>query len=227
MNINFSKYFIPLISISIFLLLINSCQSIRKNENKTSVQGMIYDYENEAVCDVSIFLNNKLVATSDIYGHFYIEKLIPNEHYSIRASKKDFEDSTLEFTFINASQIIYLHMFSAGELLKLAEDRVSEMNFHEARNLLDRAETAGGHFLSINYLRTIISFKEHFYNEALDLITKIINEGYSNSYIYLLAADIYETGFNDMEKTVINLQKSLEISYDPAVQKRISAILNQ
>lgn len=196
------------------------CASLKSE--KPVIQGMIYNNENEAVSDVSIMLNGEEVAVSDIYGHFSLDKLLINDEYELTARKKNYEDSTVSFRLLNPSQLIYLRMYSSGELLTLAEQETAKKEYHNAENYLLRAEKAGGSFLSINYLRAIIFFQKGEYSEALDVAESLITQGYSEYYVYLLAADIYEKGFHDMEHTEIYLQKALDLSYDPEVQKRLS-----
>ena len=114
-------------------------------------------------------------------------------------------------------------MYSHTELLVCAENMVKDKKYVEAENYLKRAELAGGSYLSINYLRACIKYLISDFDSSLKIINDIINEGYVDSYIYLLLADIYETGFSDAEKTKEFLQKSLELSYDPVVEKRLNS----
>ena len=186
-----------------------------------SVQGMIYDADNESVSDVEIFIDGKKNAVSDIYGHFTLTGLTASKDYSLRAAKKGYEDVELLFTYSVPSQVIYLHMYSAAELLASAEAMTEEKKFREAEDFLNRAELAGGNFLGINYLRACIKYLVADYDSALSIANSIIEAGYIDSYISLLFADIYENGFSDSDKTKLYLQKSLELSYDPLVEKRL------
>ena len=206
----------------IFLLVfLAGCKSNRIT--LPSLQGMIYDGNNEAVSDVEIFIEDKHNATSDIYGHFTLTGLDTSKTYNLRASKKGFEDVNLTFPYSVPSQVIYLRMYSHTELLLCAENMVKDKKYVEAENYLKRAELAGGSYLSINYLRACIKYLISDFDSSLKIINDIINEGYVDSYIYLLLADIYETGFSDAEKAKEFLQKSLELSYDPVVEKRLNS----
>ncbi len=187
-----------------------------------SLQGMIYDGNNEAVSDVEIFIDEKHNATSDIYGHFTLTGLNTSKTYTLRASKNGFEDVNLTFPYSVPSQVIYLRMFSHIELLECAENMVKEKKYVEAEEYLNRAEKAGGSYLSINYLRACIKYLISDFDSSLKIVNDIVNEGYSDSYIYLLLADIYENGFSDTDKTKEFLQKSLDLSYDPFVEKRLN-----
>ena len=64
----------------IFLLVfLAGCKSNRIT--LPSLQGMIYDGNNEAVSDVEIFIEDKHNATSDIYGHFTLTGLDTSKTY--------------------------------------------------------------------------------------------------------------------------------------------------
>ena len=131
----------------IFLLVfLAGCKSNRIT--LPSLQGMIYDGNNEAVSDVEIFIEDKHNATSDIYGHFTLTGLDTSKTYNLRASKKGFEDVNLTFPYSVPSQVIYLRMYSHTELLVCAENMVKDKKYVEAENYLKRAELAGGSYLS-------------------------------------------------------------------------------
>ena len=72
-------------------------------------------------------------------------------------------------------------------------------------------------------MRACVKFLKADYDTALTILNSIVDAGYIEAYVYLLLADIYETGFSDYEKSKAYLQKSLELSYDPVVEKRLNA----
>lgn len=206
----------------ILLICFFSLTGCRSNKfEMPSVQGMIYDGNNEPVSDVEVLINDKKNAVSDIYGHFTLTGLELTKAYSLKAVKKGFEDVNFSFNYSSPSQVIYLRMYSASELLSSAEAMVEEKKYNEAEKFLDRAELSGGSYLGINYLRACIKYLTGDYDAALSLLNAIVNEGYVDSNIYLFIADVYENGFSDIENTKIYLQKALELSYDPAIQKRL------
>ena len=120
------------------LLALSGCRSYKVE--MPSIQGMIYDVNNEPVSDVEIYINEKKQSISDIYGHFSLIGLNLSKSYSLKASKKNFEDVILTFTYSAPSQVIYLRMYSSSELLSFAETKVKEKKYNEAEEFLDRAE---------------------------------------------------------------------------------------
>lgn len=203
------------------MIVFSACHS--NKVELPSVQGMIYDGNNEPVSDVEIFIDEHKNAMSDIYGHFTLTGLKLSNSYTLKASKKGYEGITISFTYSVPSQVIYLHMNSAAELLSNAESMVKEKKYKESEKYLVRSEQAGGSFLSIYYLRACIKYNLADYEAALSIMTSLLDEGYADSYIYLLLADIYEFGFSDIEKAKLYLKKSLDLSYDPIVQKRLDS----
>lgn len=185
------------------------------------IQGMIYDGNNESVSDVEIFISNKKTAISDIYGHFTLSALEVGKTYELNAKKKGYEEVSINFSYTNPSQVIYLRMYSASELINLAENMVGQKKYKEAQALLNRAEEADGSYLSINYLRAIMCVLNNDYENALKITNEIVAAGYVDSYIYLLMADIYRDGYSDIENEQVYLEKSLSLSYDPLVKNRL------
>lgn len=185
------------------------------------IQGMIYDGNNESVSDVEIFISNKKTAISDIYGHFTLSALEVGKTYELNAKKKGYEEVSMNFSYTNPSQVIYLRMYSASELINLAENMVGQKKYKEAQALLNRAEEADGSYLSINYLRAIMCVLNNDYENALKITNEIVAAGYVDSYIYLLMADIYRDGYSDIENEQVYLEKTLSLSYDPLVKNRL------
>ena len=207
-----------LVSILIPLLLAG-CKSTPK-EN-TEIRGMIFNAENEPVSNAQIFLDGKKITSSDIYGHFTLEKLVPFKEYSVLASKKGYEDSSIDFDYTNGSQIIYLRMYSSFELINLAENSVRQKNYSEAESFLSRAQKTGENTLSIKYLFAVINYYKKDYEKSLQYTDELIDEGYTDYYIYLLQVDSYQNGLNDPENAKLKLQAALDKKYDPETEKRL------
>ena len=201
----------------ISLLFITGCKSTK--QVLPVVQGMIYDGDNEAVCDVEIYINNRKNAISDIYGH--LTGLDEGKQYELKAKKKGYEEKYFSFSYTNPSQVIYLRMYSSAELINLAESLVEQKKYDDAETYLIRAEQAGGSYLSVNYLRSVINVLKADFDTALKYANDILAAGYVDSYIYILLADIYKNGYSDIENEQLYLKKALNLSYDPAIQKRI------
>lgn len=202
-----------------------SCKSTKVE--KTTFNGMIYDGDNEPVSGVQIFIDEKHQTVSDMYGRFYFDNLVTSQEYTLLATKKDFETAQINFEFQNITQVAYLTMYSGEQLLKQAEKSLSENNTTNARELISRAEACSGKTLSSQYLQAVILYKESKPTDALNLLKDISTQGYSNPYIYLFMADIYQYGIKNNEDAKINLQKYLSTTYDLDTEKRYKELCAQ
>lgn len=208
-----------IIMISLMLILFYGCSSTKME--MPSVQGMIYDGSNEAVCDVEVLLNGQKQTVSDIYGHFALVGLKIKAEYTLCLKKIGYEDTVLKFSYLNPSQVIYARMYSTAELLALAEKETKDKKYDSALLFLERAEKIGENYLSVNYLKAVVFFLKKDYESSLKIAQEIVENGYIDSYVYVLLADIYEIGMNDQEKANDYLKKALDISFDPNIQKRL------
>ena len=213
---------ISLLVFLIHVIMLTGCASV-KIEHQL-LQGMIYDYENEPVSGVDIYIKGKRVAVSDIAGHFSINQIMSYSEYNLVAKKTNYEDSELTFSITNMSQVIYLRMYSSQQLLSIAEEKTEQKKYKEAEEYLQRAKIVGGDSLSSDYLFSIIKYLKNEYDLALESLLKILEKGNDEEYIYLLLADTYEQGFNDLENTKLYLRKYLECSYNPKVEERLKKL---
>lgn len=206
----------------VLALFFTSCASVKQDQ--LTFNGMIFNDNNEAVSDVQIYLNNEEITVSDIYGHFTITELGRNNEYVLKAVKNGYETTEITFTFLNASQVLYLHMYSAEELLVKTEELIKEKKYIEAEKFLERAENAEASYLSANYLRAIILYNRKNYEESLSVLKKLINSEYEEAYVYLFMADIYEKEFNNLEETKKCLSRFLEFEYSEDVSERLQKL---
>lgn len=206
-------------------LLFISCASVKTE--KTAFNGMIYDGNNEPVAGVQISIDDKQKTVSDMYGRFYIENLSISNEYKLTASKKDYETITLSFEFQNITEVAYLTMYSATQLLDEAEKALQENNIENAQSFLTRAETCSGKTLSSQYFQAIIYYKKSNFSEAIKILNELTVYGDNNPYIYLFLADIYEYNLKDIENAKNYLNKYLEISFEPDIEKRYKKLCVQ
>ena len=79
-----------LIFILIIIFQFLSCASSPKL-NKTILNGIIYNADNEPVSGAKIYINQEQQCISDIYGHFYISGLKLNHSYNLSIIKEEYE----------------------------------------------------------------------------------------------------------------------------------------
>lgn len=227
-----NKFFKLITCLLLSFVIFSGCTSTKIKQEKQFLQGIIYDYNSEPVSGAEIFLLEndsdkpaKSVAFSDITGHFSINSIKNYKEYTLIAKRDSYEDSSLQFLLSNSSQIIYLRMYSYNQLLSLAEEKVALKDYDTAEAYIKRAEAVGTSPLSYTYLLAVINYLRGSYNEALLYCENLINQGFTNSYIYLLLADIYENGFGNKEKTIYYLEEYLKQNYNPDVEKRLDNLM--
>lgn len=206
------------------LLIFISCKSM--NVEKSSFNGMIYDGNNEPINGASVEVNGQKSTVSDMSGRFYLENLKINENYELTVSKKDFETIKMNFDFQNVTQIAYVSMLSASQLLEKAEVSLEEGNYDSAEDFIHRAEICSKETLSSRYLHAVISYKKGDVDKALNILNQLTTT-YNDSYIYLFMADIFEYSLNDNESAKKYLKMYLDKSYDMETEKRYTRLCSQ
>ncbi|GHT79613.1 hypothetical protein FACS1894130_08830 [Spirochaetia bacterium] len=208
--------------ILIMVLFLFSCASGPVAKNKTqALYGMIYDRDNRPVNNVSIYINGKYLASSDIQGHFIIPEIKPKAQYAVSAKKPDYETIDMTIAYTDPSHVLYIHMLSGDQLLTEAGEAIRDKNWQDAESLLSRARNAGANQSSAQYLRGILTWKQERYDEALSILTTLTETEKNAPYLYLFIADIYQYHTGDTAQAQVNLRKFLELRYDSDVEKRL------
>lgn len=206
-----------IIAFSIFSFF--SCTSARLQDSV--LNGVIFDSYNEPVSNASIYMNDIKMTTSDVYGHFMITNMAPGYEYELKVIKKDYEDVVIRFSYENISQLAYVKLNSYKYYLEQAEYKVSEKNYEEALNLLDKVDLIVHNNVSCLYLRSIVYYKTGLYDQCIKILKNLeINN--KQPYFYLLLADCYEYGLKDFENAKVYLEKYLNIIYSKEIEDRFN-----
>jgi hypothetical protein len=215
-------------SLPVFLLSAALCAFFTGCATTKKIQpvlnGMIYDFDNEPVTDVLVHVTDKIRTNSDIYGHFHIENLRADTEYTITCSKEGYETASVKFVYNSISEVAYIRMYSSEQLLGLAENEIQQKKYDAAVSYLDRSEKAGGSKVCTGYLRAVIAYAKKAYDEALSGLQRLMDAGYTEPYIYLFTADVYEYGLSDKENAKKYLQRYLDSSYDPDAAARLEGL---
>jgi hypothetical protein len=236
-----------LVMICILCCLLNGCESLKK-EKLPDFNGMIYNLDNEPVSGVKISVEHRTLkgtedttenqlllsspyeyvymydVQSDIYGHFTLGEMLKDETYRISFSKKNYENKSIEITYSNSTQVLYVQLCSGDQFINLAEEQLKINNYTGAIVYLDRASAVESNQVLISYLRAIIEYQQKHYIQATDILNKLIDDGIQEAYIYLFLADIYQYDLHDTEKAEHNLYLYLERTYDPDTEKRLGEL---
>ncbi len=207
----------------IFALLFFSCKTLPK-EKQTTLNGMLYDYDNEPVPSALISIKGTDISVrTDIYGHFRIDKLLANTLYTATVTKNLYETTSVPFQFSNITQVLYIQIYSANQLLEKAEKEIQNKKYTIAQKLLIRCKSAGDNQTATEYLAAVIDYRQNKYNDAVRILTSLAQKDTDtadDSYIYLFLADIYQYKLQDYKKTVSYLSLFLKQTYNPEIEKR-------
>jgi hypothetical protein len=212
--------YVPVMAIAIFLFA--GCASLKQTQ--PVLNGMIYDFENEPVTQVQLSVKNGPKTTSDIYGHFRIPDLLDKTTYEITFTKKGYETRIVQLEYFDVSQILYVQLYSAEQLLSLAEKSVSSRDYAAASGFLDRAEAAGGSPVAVGYMRAVVSYSKADWASSVAILNDLLDKGYTESYLYLFLADLYQYKLVDTEKAKKNLGLFLGKTYDPQAAARLAEL---
>ena len=211
-----------LILITLLSLFFSSCVTNRL-ANTTVLNGIIYDMENEPVSGVFVYIDDENQAVSDIYGHFYITGLKVNQSYNLTIKKELYEQISLSFDYLNESQVIYIKTTSFQQLLNFAEQEIKKNNYSKAQEYLLRADSVCNNNYSCKYLSAINFYHKKDYDSAITILNELLAIK-KESYVYLLLADCYQYGKNDLKKAKECLKFSLDIQHIQKIKQRYDSL---
>lgn len=172
--------------ICLLIVLLFSCKSVPKVDGNL-LNGMIYDEENEPVANVMISVDGKYLTSSDVDGHFILNKELNGNNIKIICSKKEYEDVEIECELLSVPQLVYIKMSSFYQLLSLAEREILDNRIDDAQKTLERAEAVNPEQITTRYLRAVCFYKQSDLENALLELEKIKTE---NKFVELLREDV-------------------------------------
>jgi tetratricopeptide (TPR) repeat protein len=162
------KYLYGIVCIVCFLLNGCAAKNIIDESKNAEMYLMVYDFENQGLHDVHIFIDDEELGKTDIYGR-YILKLKEDETYIIRIEKNKYE--AIEKTFVfDSLNVLYFQMIDSEELLHLAEDAMNESRYKDVIDFLDRSIKLDDTRIDAQFLKSIAYYKLGMNAEALSLL---------------------------------------------------------
>lgn len=194
------------------------------NENgEAPLFGMVYDFNNQPCSGALIILDDEEGPQTDINGRFVIGYLPGGEH-KVQVKKEGYEELTTIFKFSNKDQVLYLRIISFNQLLRKTEYALEKKRLKETGELLKRVEAINSDDPVAMYLKAIYLMECRKPEEAVTILNKILDKGYSEPVIYITLADIYQYRINDAKKALSNLEKHLQIQRSDKIEKRLEAL---
>ena len=130
----YKSVFTVIIILTIFCLI--SCVSTPEKKI-ASMYVMVYDYENSEIMDVTIYLDDKEIGQTDVYGRltFFCDK---EQEVLIRAEKKGY--GTVETkTAIKPGFVVYVKMGTGSYYAEKAEQFLDENDLQNAKKMISNA----------------------------------------------------------------------------------------
>lgn len=117
-------------------LIFFSCSSTPEKKID-SVYVMVYDYDNSTVMDAKVFVNDKFLGCTDIYGRFMFAPSATKE-YDVRVEKKGYE--TLSMTSkLQAGMVLYFKIGSGKYYAERAEEALDKNDLNEASKMIEKS----------------------------------------------------------------------------------------
>ena len=130
----YKSVFTVIIILTVFCLI--SCVSTPEKKI-ASMYVMVYDYENSEIMDVTIYLDDKEIGQTDVYGRltFFCDK---EQEVLIRAEKKGY--GTVETkTAIKPGFVVYVKMGTGSYYAEKAEQFLDENDLQNAKKMISNA----------------------------------------------------------------------------------------
>ncbi len=203
------------------VLILCGCQSSQfRKKSMPVLNGIIYDRDNIAVDSAIIQSNGVNSAVSDANGRFTLTNLRTLTDYHIVVTKPGYESVESILRYSTASQVLYVRMYSAVQLVNEAERSINARNWAEAESFLIRASKSGCDPTEALYLTAVISIRRDNYEEALELLESAATEADHDLFIDLFLADIYQYHVKDLPRALFRLEAFRRNRFDHEIEKR-------
>ncbi len=205
------------------LVILASCASVGNERRDAALNGMIYDFESQPVQGAVVEVDGAVMATSDVNGRFALAGLPMGAHRLV-AGREGYEKVETEIDYSDATQVVYVKMISADQLLGRAERALEEKNWREAEDLLRRNEAVRGGNPAAGYLRAVLDFRRGDYRAAAEKLEGLLAGGAKDPFVYLFLADLYQYRLDDAAHAAARLADFLAFRYDPDVERRLRSM---
>lgn len=159
-------------SMVVALALIMSCNSIGSKKIKETeglMYVMVYDSRNMPLQNVQVLSNNKLIAETDIQGRCILA-FSKSGNYELFLKKDNYEAVTQVISF-DPMNILYFRMTALEDLLLEAEQLCDQNKIKESLVVLDRIEKIKHDHPDALFLRLVLFYKLHQYEDCLQQIS--------------------------------------------------------
>ncbi|MDR2767433.1 MAG: hypothetical protein LBB82_03800 [Treponema sp.] len=168
-----------------------SCASVRevkRSSGEALMYGMIYDGENMSVQGVTVYVDGKAAASSDVQGRFILVSKKRNR-LAVRLEKNGYESIETEVRF-DPMEALHFTLLNGSQLLGMAENAMEESRYADAEELCGRVLNLERDRIEALFLRSLALFRQRKADEAhyaLEYLRSITGD---RSYIQTLLSAI-------------------------------------
>jgi hypothetical protein len=161
------------------------------------VSGMAYDRSGSPVAFLEISVNGQTRAVSDYAGRFSLAGMLPGT-YELTARKEECEPSSSKVKVESPTQVIYLSMVTADDLLDMAENAMSKGDWPSADALAQRALTIAPTMPEARFMAAAAKAspyrKDRDPATATEILEALVNDGYGEGPVLTLLDDLKNEG---------------------------------
>ena len=190
------------------------------------VHGLVYDYDNLPVPSAVLSIDGKRSAVSDVNGRF-VAPPVPPGAYDIQVERDGYEPKHVRLEYSHPTQILYVKLYSAQQLLSLAEKSLEKRDWGTASALLERALAVRPGDAAAGYLHAVLSFRKGDPERAREELDRLLLQGAGDPFIHLFLADILQHRLGRTEEALDHLDSFLASRYDPDIDARRTALAEE
>lgn len=169
------------VAVLIFFLF-GACRTAEFHHTQIDVHGMVYDFENRPVAGYSVELDRTHSAVTDAMGRYAFQS-VPSGEYTLIGQRQGYERYETMVSVNSRTEIQYLRVASAEQLLSLADEKLSNGDLPAAADYVTRAENTESRSILIPFYAAVISFRNGKPNEALSILRALEDRGVRDIYI--------------------------------------------
>jgi len=174
------------------ILAFAGCTTAEFHHPQIDVHGMVYDFDNRPVAGYAVTLGGRYTAVTDAMGR-YVFLSVPEGTYALIGSRAGYERYETETAINSRTDIQYLRVASAEELIELADDRLARGDLEAASLYVSRAERTLSRSSVIPYYAAVISFRAGKTEDALRILSSLEDFGCRDANVLKTKSDMLAT----------------------------------
>lgn len=122
---------------ALVLLAFVSCKTVGQKDSQCTYI-MVYDFENNTVKNVQIYIDGESIGFTDVYGRCTVEGFQNGNNHEVMLVKEDYEKIIVNTT-LDDQKVLYIKMGSSFYYANLAESYLDKGMDSEALNAINKA----------------------------------------------------------------------------------------